>query len=114
MMNGLFRNPLATVATVIAVGFGAMTVTAHPAAALTDRQALGLALGIGTAAVVLHQIDKNSGKSHRPRHAPPPPPPRYSQHGPKHAQWNHRPAPHRHDFRGPQHGPQHGPQRGWR
>lgn len=79
MMNAFFRNPLATVATVIAVGFGAMTVTAHPAAALTDRQAVGLALGIGTAAIVLHQIDRNSGKSHRHHYAPPPPP-RYSKH----------------------------------
>ncbi|HEY0212272.1 MAG TPA: hypothetical protein VGC40_01600 [Paenirhodobacter sp.] len=117
-MNALFRNPLTTLATVIAVGLGAMTMTARPAAALSDRDAVGLALGLGAAAIVLHQVDKNTGKS-RKHHYAPPPPPRYSQNR-GHDRWDRgydrreyrgrgpdRRDDFRHDFRG-------GPNRNWR
>lgn len=114
MMYRIFRAPLMTVMTVIAVGIGAMTAGAKPAAAMSDRDAMGLILGLGAAAVLLNQVDRND----RPRHQPPP---RVQPPRPNH--WDRAPA--RHDPRwnrgpdrprgvqamGPRRGPDHGPYR---
>ncbi len=113
MMKAIFGKPLAMAATVIAVGIGSMTVSAPPAAALTDRDALGLALGVGAAAVLLNQIDRDNDGPRRHHYAPPPPP-RYSQYRDR---WDRGPdrgpdprymGPGRRGDFGP------GPQRGWR
>lgn len=69
-MIGVFRTPLLGAAVALVVGLGSLTMTARPAAALTDREALGLALGIGAAAILLDN-DKDR-RSYRE-----PPRPRY-------------------------------------
>lgn len=65
-MTGVFRTRLIAAVTAAAVGLGALATTATPAAALSDdgKQALGWVVGIGAAALLLNEIDKNKNKNH--------------------------------------------------
>lgn len=80
-MHGFLRNPLATVATLAVVGLGGLTVTARPAAALSNdgRNALGVIVGLGATALILDGLTRDD----RPRgQRPAPPPPRMRDPGP--------------------------------
>lgn len=75
-MTGLFRTRLTAAITAAAVGLGALATTATPAAALSDdgRQALGWVVGIGAAALLLNELDKDKGRRRAapaPVYAPP-------------------------------------------
>lgn len=63
-MTGLLRTRLTAAVTAVAVGIGALSATATPAAALSDdgRQALGWAVGIGAAALLLNELDKDKDR----------------------------------------------------
>ncbi len=60
-MTGVFRTRLIAAVTAAAVGLGALATTASPAAALSDdgKQALGWVVGLGAAALLLNEIDKD-------------------------------------------------------
>jgi len=63
-MTGLLRTRLTAAVTAAAVGIGALATTASPAAALSDdgRQALGWVVGIGAAALLLNELDKDKDR----------------------------------------------------
>jgi len=59
-MTGFLTNRLTAAATALALGLGAITASATPALARSnDDDVLKWILGLGAAAVILHEIDKN-------------------------------------------------------
>ena len=62
-MTGSLRTRLTAAATAAAIALGSLSVTATPAAARNnDDKTLGLILGLGAAAVLLHELDKDNRK----------------------------------------------------
>ena len=81
-MTGSLRTRLTAATTAAALALGGLTLGAAPAAARSNDQTLGWILGLGAAAVLLHELDKENSKPRVPTitQVPPRDPWRHDDH----------------------------------